>query len=298
MYYGFDIGGTKTEFAVFSKDIKMIEKLRFPTPTEDTRELLDVIGEHVQRFDEKYKIKPEAIGVSIAGSVDGKGSIISANIAAVHGQNLGRILSEELDRKVKVENDVNCFMLSEYKGGCAEGFRSIFGITLGTGVGGSLIIDGNIISGKNGFAAEWGHTEVASLLEHYDLPRYDCGCGLKACLDLYGSGRGLSRIYKCLSQKDTQGKEIIALKDQGDILAQKAYDIMIDLIASHLVYIVNIVNPDIIPVGGGLSKIDPICTDLSQALKPKLISLDHLPIICPSIFSDSGSTRGAALLSV
>ncbi len=298
MYYGFDMGGTKTAFALFSDDFEIIEQLQFPTPKEDLFALTESLKTHMEIFDEKYNISPAAIGLSIAGSVDKEGQIISANIPAIHNCYLSDILSQQLKRIVKVENDVNCFALSESFKGCAHNYGLVFAITLGTGVGGSLVINNKIISGKNGFAGEWGHTEVGHILERYNLPRLPCGCGFKGCLDSYGSGRGLSLIYKALSGKTAQGQHIIALKNKGDFLAKKAYDIMIDILSSHLVYIVNMINPDIIPIGGGISRIENLCPDLSQSLKNKLISQEHLPIICPSVFSDLGSVRGAALLTL
>lgn len=297
MYYGFDMGGTKTAFAIFSENFKMIEQIRFATPKNDISAMVDIMKAHIQKFDEKYQCAPPLIGLSIAGSIDDKGQVISANIPAINASHLSPILSQKLKRIVRVENDVNCFALSENLGGCAHKHPIVFAITLGTGVGGSLVIDGKIISGKNGFAGEWGHTEVGEVLERHNLPRRPCGCGLKACLDTYGSGHGLSLIYKHLSQKKHLGRDIIALKNQGDILAIKAYNIMIDILSSHLVYIIHMINPHIIPVGGGLSRIEGLCEDLSQSLKSKLISPSHLPLICPSHFSDSGSVRGAALLT-
>ena len=300
MLYGLDIGGTKIELAVFNHDQTRITSKRIPTPTESYDEFRNSIKNLILETDAELNTRG-CIGIGIPGFISPDTfRAICANIPCANNRTLQSDFEYLLDRPVKIENDANCFTLSEAVGGAGEGFDSVFGVILGTGCGGGLYLDKKIYTGRNNLAGEWGHTPLsyhALQLAGENFPIFDCGCGLKGCLDNYLSGRGLELIYQHYTGTACAGKEIVQLYRHHDDNAEKAVQIYCELLASALGSMINILDPGVIVLGGGLSNFDELYELVPALLERYTLSIGKLPEIRKATFGDAGGVRGAAMLN-
>ncbi|MEH6453353.1 MAG: ROK family protein [Psychromonas sp.] len=298
MKYGFDIGGTKMEIVAFDDDFNIQFQQRKPTPSSNYNSFLDSIVELIKQADAVCGITNE-IGIGMPGVINNKtGKLIASNIPGASGQNIVSDLKTRIARNIAVGNDAKCFTISEANGGAADGLEIVFGAILGTGVGGGLCINGQLISGASGATGEWGHSPLpAFLYKKYDLPLLACGCGLQSCIEKYISGSGVIELYYlCSGNRLSETHEIIDLMRQGDINANKAFRIFIDILACSLATMVNVYDPNAIVFGGGLSKVDEIYQLLPQQLNKYIISSISMPLLLKAKFGDSSGVRGAAML--
>ena len=298
MHYAFDIGGSKLEFGVFNEKSKIVFHKKFPTPSKNRIIFIKLIKDLVDFADYKFGISNN-IGISVAGSLDPKtGYIISANIPVLTGWSLAQELSQILQKCITIQNDTDCFALSELHTRYANKYKTIFAITLGTGVGGSLIINGKLMSGKSGIIGEWGHgNNLCGQLSQYGLRSIICGCGKFGCLDSWGGARGLENIYSQIYNKTLSSIDITRLWHQGDLQCDRCIKIFIDLIAQELAFIINILDPEYIPVGGSLALEKKLIDKIDDQVRNKLLrSYQDKPIIIPGNHCSNGSLRGASLL--
>jgi N-acetylglucosamine kinase len=297
IYYGLDIGGTKIEFVAYNADMQSLYSKRIATPTSDYPIFLQSIQDLVIEAD-MFLGTQGVVGLGVPGVVDAHtGFHLSANVPAIKGADLRHDLQQRLQRDVVVANDCHCFAMSEANGGAAEGYSSMFGAIIGTGVGGGFCINGKLVSGRNGVAGEWGHWSVsAALLAQYQLPLFDSALSMPGILERYISGSGLSRLYQLLGGGEADVLTIVERAKRSELDAQRAIDIHTDLVAQGLATLVMALDPQIIVLGGGLSNMKHMYTDLSAAIGRHLFAGVGVPPVVPPAFGDAGGTRGAALL--
>ena len=295
--YGVDVGGTKAEFAVFDDDLNRARTRRMATPTRDYDTFLHAIRTVVTDADEHFGAV-DSIGVGVPGIVDRRGRSFAVNVPCLNGRNVETDLSRTLRRTVSVVNDGRAFALSEAHGGAARGHRRVIGAILGTGAFGGYCIDGRLQAGRDGAAGEWGHLPIAATVrERHGLPLYVCGCGSVGCMECYVSGPGLSRIHEHLGGPRRSAREVVARMRAGEATCARAFDIWIDCVASCFAQLVLHINPDIIVVGGGLSRVGELFERLPAVLSDYLFGSIEPPDIVPARFGDASGVRGAAIIA-
>lgn len=300
IYYGLDVGGTKIELAAFNEKLEKLYSERVPTPQNDYEAWLSTVETLIHNADAKFGEKG-TIGLGLPGFVNRETGVAEVtNIRAADGKTLIKDLSERLGREVRAENDANCFALSEAWDESNQSFSTVLGLIIGTGFGGGFVFDGKIHSGRIGMAGEVGHMKLnhhaLQLLGWDKAPIYDCGCGNKACLDTYISGRGFEFLFADLVGEKISAKEIIERFYNNDSQAVEFVEKYVELMAVSIADLVTILDPDMIVFGGGLSNFDHIYEALPKALPKHLMRTAKVPVIKKAIHGDSGGTRGAAAL--
>ncbi|MDG4717560.1 MULTISPECIES: ROK family protein [Thalassospira] len=297
MQYAFDIGGSKIEFGVFSDAGDVMLHSKMPTPKDDLDAFVAAIQDLIGDADTEFGERPD-IGISYAGGLDPQtGAVISANVPAIKGWRLAAELSTILNRKVLVENDADCFALAEAISGAAKDSRTVFAIILGTGVGGGIVVDGHFIGGKSGIRGEWGHgNDVTGTLIRNGLAPVQCGCGQTGCLDAWGGARGLEHIHSQISGNPVTSFEITDAWRAGDAHATRAVEIYCELVARELALMVNVLDPDCVPVGGGMASEKVIISTIDGLVRDRVLGRYDAPLVVPGTFAKDGGLRGAAML--
>ena len=297
MQYAFDIGGSKIEFGVFDDAGDIVLHSKTPTPSLDRNAFVAAVSNLIDEADLEFGERPN-IGVSFAGGLDPQtGAVISANVPAIMGWCLETELSAILGRKVLVENDADCFALAEARTGVARDQRTVFGIILGTGVGGGIVVDGQFIGGRSGIRGEWGHgNDVTGGLIRNGLAPVKCGCGHTGCLDAWGGARGLEHIHAQTSGNRITSFDITDAWRSGDDLATRSIEIYCDLVSRELTLMVNVLDPDCVPVGGGLASEPNLIAELDRMVRQRVLGRYDAPLVVPGQHSKDGGLRGASLL--
>ena len=283
MRIGVDLGGTKIEAVALAPDGRETLRKRVLTPRGDYAATLGAVTSLVA------EMGTGNIGVGIPGTLSRlTGLVKNANSTWLIGRPLKEDLERALARPVRLENDANCFALSEAIDGAGAGARAVFGVILGTGVGGGIVVERQLLVGRNAIAGEWGHNPLP-LPGPKDLPLPRCYCGRAGCIETYLSGPGLEREHHSLTGQERSAREV-ALAD-GE--AMQRY---IERLARSLAGVVNVLDPDVIVLGGGLSNIDRLYSDV-PALWTRYIFSDHVATrLLRNVHGDSSGVRGAAWL--
>ncbi|MGO1296771.1 MAG: N-acetylglucosamine kinase [Vibrio sp.] len=302
MYYGFDVGGTKIEFGVFNRQLERIATERVKTPTDDYSLLLDILSGLVEKYDNQLGIEG-TIGLGIPGIEDAEtNTILTVNIPSANGKPLRADLETRLGRHVKIENDANCFALSEAWDENLRDVPAVLGLILGTGFGGGIIYAGQIFSGRNHVAGEFGHMRMPIdawfHLGADKAPLLNCGCGKQGCLDNYLSGRGFELLYQHYHEDKKSAVDIIADYHHGDTDAQTHVDRFLELLAICFAHIFTANDPDVVVLGGGLSNFGLIYEELPKRITKHLLSVAQCPKIIQAKHGDAGGVRGAAFLNI
>jgi fructokinase len=298
MRIGVDLGGTKIEALALADDDRELLRRRVPTPRNDYEGTIAAVAELVGEIEAELGVRG-SVGVGHPGSLSPTtGLIRNANTTALNGRSLDRDLTAALGRELRLSNDANCFAVSEASDGAAAGHRCVFGVIIGTGVGGGLAIDQRAWVGVNAIAGEWGHNPLPRPRED-ELPGPRCYCGRRGCIETFLSGQGLVEDH-CWSTgpKKTalDAQAIVAAAAAGDAECTRTVERYAERLARALAAVINIVDPDAIVLGGGLSN----CAALYE-LVPKLwvehVFSDHVAtkLLAPK-FGDSSGVRGAARL--
>ncbi|MBY7915610.1 ROK family protein [Vibrio fluvialis] len=297
MRIGFDIGGTKTEICVLSLSGDMIWNHRVATP-KSYDGLVTAIVELVN-FAEQHHGQAKAIGLGLPGAISPvTGLIKNANCAFLNGRDLQADLTKELGRAVNLANDANCFALSEAIDGAGKGAPVVFGAILGTGCGGGIVIHQRLLVGPNAVCGEWGHNPLPGYHKPQDGPARSCYCGRHNCIERYISGTGLQQSYQLKTGHTLSAEQIIQAYEQGQTAAIDCYLQLIDHMARSFAALVNVLDPDIIVLGGGLSNVHQLYRDLPDATARYVFSDTAQIRFAQAKYGDSSGIRGAAWLGL
>ncbi len=293
----FDIGGTTIKGALASDRESLAPLGRVPTPRDDFAAFAAAIATLVEQGGAPAGAP---VAISVTGVVDpDSGRVTVANIPCIDGRNLGADLGAALGRPVLVANDADCFALAEAHAGAGRGHRVVFGAILGTGVGGGIVANGRLFRGAGGLSGEWGHGTIVATkvsVPPYDLPHFACGCGLSGCVDTIGGARGLERLHQHLHGAALPSTDIVARWTQGDADAARTIDLYAELVAQPLALVVNIVGPDIVPVGGGLGNSAALIARLDTAVRARILRRIERPLVVPAQLTVDAGLLGAAAL--
>lgn len=295
MRIGIDLGGTKIEALAIDKMGRELVKHRVDTPRENYNATIAAIAELVKRI-ERETGSFGTVGAGIPGCVSSvTGLVKNANSTWLNGKPLDRDLSAALNREVRVANDANCLAVSEATDGAAAGKRVVFGVILGTGCGGGIAINGHAHDGPNGLGGEWGHNPLPWARPE-ELPGPECYCGKRGCLERWISGSGVARDHKQMTGKERTTREIMTACEAGDPDAAATVDRFEDRLARGLAHIINMLDPDVLVIGGGLSKAKYLYRDLPKRLPQYVFGGEMATPILPAQYGDSSGVRGAAWL--
>ncbi|MGF1735262.1 ROK family protein [Photobacterium satsumensis] len=295
MRFGLDIGGTKIEIVAFNDEGENIYNQRIKTP-DNYREFVVAVCDLVYRAEEQLNSKG-SVGIGIPGTICcDTGLVKNANCTFVNGQDLRNDLQVKLEREVYISNDANCFALSEAYDGIGCEARVVFGVILGTGCGGGLVVNKQVLVGPNGMAGEWGHNPLPSYSLAADGQEQQCYCGKRNCIERYISGTGLEMQYLQRFGEALPAADIIAGMQAGEMSCRLAYYQLVDQIARSFATIINMVDPDVIVIGGGLSNVSSLFDDIPKSLPQYVMGNTCRTKILPARFGDSSGVRGAAWL--
>lgn len=296
MRIGIDLGGTKTEVIVIDPSGNETFRKRVPTQRENYQSVVDTIVGLVNETEAELGMKCN-VGVGIPGTIDATRQVIkNANLTVLNKNPLQKDLSDRLDRPVRVTNDANCFALSEAQDGAGAGANVVFGVIQGTGCGAGIIIDGKPLVGLNGLSGEWGHNRLNDPTEE-EMPGHPCYCGKSGCVETWISGTGFENDYERRAGKRLKGLEIVALAEAGDQIAEEALQALESRMARALSQIINIIDPDVIVLGGGLSNIDRLYDNVPKIWDEWIFSTSPVnTALRKNVHGDSSGVRGAAWL--
>ncbi len=302
MRIGIDVGGTKIEGLALGRDGQALARARVATPAAYS-EVLSAITNLVAELEQRASGRA-TVGVGTPGFLQPNGGgVRNANLQCLNGRPLDRDLAAALGRPVRVANDAKCFVLSEATDGAgappADLDRSqpdvVFGATLGTGVGGGLVVDGRVLTGENGAATEWSHTTLPFSPPDEQSP-YPCVCHHPGCIESFISGRGLEATYRLLGGSDLRGPEIGRRADAGEETAERAFALYEDRLARALASIINVVDPRVIVLGGGVSNNLRIFGNVPKLLERHTVARNLRTKLVRAAHGDASGVRGAAWL--
>ena len=283
---GVDLGGTKIESILLDENLNVLVRKRIPTPSNDYSSIIHSISSLV--LEVSSNITDFSLGICTPGTISKQtGLIKNSNTQCLIGQSLKKDLQDMIGKKISMENDANCFTMAETKMGAAIGFDVVFGVIMGTGVGGGIVIDKKLHSGRNNIGGEWGHHTL-----HYN--GNSCYCGKSGCVETYISGPSLEKHWKKLTGKSQLLPEI--LLDIDNDVGKKWKQQFLENFGYALANVIDIFDPDAIVLGGGLSNIDFLYTEGKESVYDKVFSdFIDTPIIKNKL-GDSAGVFGAALL--
>lgn len=283
---GVDLGGTKIEAVLLDENLNVMEKKRIPTPQNDYPQILNSISSLI--LDISENVSDFSLGICTPGAISKKtGLIKNSNTQCLIGRSLKEDLENKLGKKISMENDANCFTMAESTLGAAVDYGLVFGVILGTGVGGGIIIDKKLHSGRTNIAGEWGH---------HTLHRNgnSCYCGKTGCVETYISGPSLENQWTKLTGKSQPLPEILSNIDNE--IGKKWKDEFLENFGYGLANVIDILDPDVIVLGGGLSNIDFLYTEGKESVYDKVFSdLVDTPILQNKL-GDSAGVFGACML--
>jgi fructokinase len=292
---GIDLGGTKIEGLVLDHGGREIARRRIPTPRGDYGGIIAAIAGLVATLEQEAGVTA-SVGVGIPGSISpATGLVKNANVTEINGQRLDADLAAALARPVRVQNDANCFALSEAVDGAGSGAEVVFGVIIGTGVGGGIVVNRQVLAGRHLIAGEWGHNPLPwpSVAEVEEAPA--CFCGKRGCIETWVSGTGFQKDFARATGRQMQAQEIMAAI-AGDSQAEAAYQRYVERLARALASIVNVLDPDVLVLGGGMGNVSRLYADLPQLMTAFVTSDSFTTPIRPPVHGDSSGVRGAAWL--
>lgn len=296
-YIGIDLGGTKTEAALVDASGNVLERCRVPTPAGDYTATLNAVADCLARLRHEAGVDGLTVGVCTPGAISPRsGLLMNANSTCLNGRPLQQDLEQALGQPLRLANDADCLAVSESVDGAAVGAGTVFAVILGTGVGGGIVIHGRLLQGPNAVAGEWGHNPLPWPAQD-ELPGSDCWCGQQGCIETWLSGPGLALDYARHGGESAIRAELVVQQAlQGKAAAAECLQRYQHRLARALASIINLIDPEVIVLGGGLSNIDslyeavPACWSqwvFSDAVVTRLVRAQH---------GDSSGVRGAAWL--
>lgn len=298
MILALDIGGSAIKAAWATAPDAITQMGRIETPRND----FSAFVETLRGILAAVPARPDAVSISICGVTDvDTGKMICANVPCIDGRVLDAELSSALGLPVAIANDADCFALAEAGLGAGQGHDVVFGIILGTGVGGGLVVDGRLANRRGGYAGEWGHATILATTAGdppIEIPHFRCGCGRAGCVDTVGGARGLEKLHMHLSGEARDSREIVVGWAGGDAAATRTMDVYIDLVADPLALAVNITGAAIVPVGGGLAGAPMLIPILDATVRSRILHHLDRPLIVRAQCGPEPGLTGAALLGL
>lgn len=295
MRIGIDLGGTKIEAIALDDSGAMLHRHRVATPAGDYRGIIDAIAGLVSSSESELGQKG-TVGVGSPGALSLRtGLLKNSNSTALNGKPLDVDLSRALRRPIRLENDANCFALSEAIDGAAREAPTVFGVILGTGVGGGLVVNQRLVPGRNAIAGEWGHNPMPWPRAD-EWPGPSCYCGKTGCIETLISGPALTRELHARAGRTMTAQEIAVAAEGGDAACLAVVRILEDRLARGLALVVNIFDPDRIVLGGGLSNINRLYAKVPPLISRYAFSDGVDTVVVRAAFGDSSGVRGAAWL--
>lgn len=291
---GIDFGGTKIEAAALDPAGRFLARMRIRNPGNYEQALHDLADLIARAEHEAGGLG--TIGIGTPGSISPRtGRMQNANSEYLNGRLFREDLEAALGRKVRLANDANCLALSEALDGAASGARSAFAVIIGTGVGGGMVIDGRIVEGANGVSGEWGHVPLPWMTAR-EFPGPKCWCGQHGCLDMLISGTGLRKDHAARTGLKLDGEAIVRAARQGEQPALASLAAYVDRLGRAMAMIINIVDPDVFVMGGGMSNVAEIYEGLPEVIRGYTFGNAWEGRIAPAHWGDSSGVRGAARL--
>lgn len=294
MKVGIDLGGTKIEVVVLGDENRILFRERVATPQGDYMGILATLVSLVKRVEAEFGVFPR-LGVGIPGAVSKQtGRIKNANSTCLIGRDLVADLSKQISQKILLANDANCLALSEASDGAAAGEDVVFAVILGTGCGGGLVVNGQVLNGVNAIAGEWGHNPLPWPWGKGEM--HPCYCGQKGCLETFLSGPGMAAHFEKQDGRKLNAKAIVQAAEAGDDLCQRHLELYAHWLAKGLASVINIVDPDVIVLGGGLSNIELLYRRVPELWGQWVFSDRVDTRLVSAKWGDSSGVRGAAWL--
>ena len=296
MKIGIDLGGTKTEGILIDNDGIELKRDRIKTEKNYEGTIKGIVS-IVKQFEKEFG-NSSSIGIGMPGAISSDSALVkNANSIWLNGQPLKKDLQYALDRKINLENDANCFTLSEAVDGAGKGHAVVFGVIIGTGTGGGIVVNNKVLRGKNNIAGEWGHISLPNRTDNEKKYVKECYCGKNGCMETYISGPGFASVFNLKNNTDYDSHRILdELKNEKE-QAKVAFDQYVDHLARGLSLVCNILDPDIIVLGGGMSNISYIYENIDEAFKKYIFSDTFDTKVVKNYHGDSSGVRGAAWLS-
>ncbi|MGB1107222.1 MAG: ROK family protein [Parvibaculales bacterium] len=292
MRFGLDLGGTKMEAVLLNEAGEIVWRQRRPTPSENYEAIIETIAELVGEAD-RESTQEISIGIGMPGSLSPKtGLVRNSNTQCLNGRAIQQDLESKLARQVRLANDANCFALSEATDGAGAGAQSVFGVIIGTGCGGGLVFNGELQNGANSIGGEWGHNPLAAPRAE-ELPGPPCYCGRHGCNEVWISGSGFARDHEAIAGEKLTAEQIIASDSDT---AKASFERLCDRIARALGAVINVVDPDVIVLGGGLSNVDALYTHIPEIWDAYIFSDVIETRLVKNKHGDASGVRGAAWL--
>jgi fructokinase len=295
MRLGIDLGGTKIEVAVLDEEGTQVLRRRTPTPQHDYWGTVQAIVALVREAEHELGQRC-TVGIGTPGAISAvSGNLKNSNSTWLNGQPLQRDLERLLGRPVKLANDANCFALSEAVDGAGRDAEVVFGVILGTGVGGGIVVRHHVLTGANAIAGEWGHNPLP-FARAADLPPPPCYCGQHGCIETYLSGPGFARDHREHGGEALPAEEIAGRAATGDAACGTSLARYADRLARALSHVVNLLDPQVIVLGGGMSNIDALYAEVPRLWQPYVFSDQVSTRLVRNVHGDSSGVRGAAWL--
>ncbi len=294
MRIGIDLGGTKIEGIALDDQGQELYRQRVSTP-RDYQATLEAVTSLVLSI-ETATGQTGSVGMGIPGTISpATGLVKNANSTWLIGQPLTEGLQEKLQREVRIANDANCFAVSEATDGAAKGTHVMFGVIIGTGVGGGICIDRKPLVGINAIGGEWGHNSLPWPRDD-ERPGHPCFCGHSGCIETFCSGTGFVRDHKLHGGQGETGQAIIEQALRGDTTAEQTLQRYEDRLARALASIINVLDPEVIVLGGGMSNVERLYTSVPKLWTDYVFSDRVDTRLVPNQYGDSSGVRGAAWL--
>ncbi len=292
---GIDLGGTKIEIIALSDQGETLYRQRVATPQGNYLGIIKAIELLVQQA-EKMAGGCDVVGMGTPGAISpATGLMKNSNSTCLNNMPFVQDLQKHLGKKVYIENDANCFALSEAVDGAAAGEQSVFGVIVGTGVGAGVVINEQIIIGANAIAGEWGHNPLPWPLPN-ELPGLNCYCGKNGCIETWLSGTGLAALFYQENGRRLTAEEIVAAAGSGDQQCEQALADYENRMARSLAHVINVLDPHVIVLGGGMSNIDRLYRNVPALWGQYVFSDEVSTRLCKPVHGDSSGVRGAAWL--
>jgi len=295
MRIGIDLGGTKIEAVALGDDGRERLRRRIAAPRDDYRETLAAVAGLVHDIERELGARG-SVGVGIPGTISpATGLIKNSNSTWLNGTRLADDLSRLLDRPLRFENDANCFALSEATDGAGQGAAIVFGVIIGTGTGGGVVVHQRVVTGANAIGGEWGHNPLPAPRDG-ERPGPACYCGRTGCIETFLSGPALARDYSASGGSEATALEIARSADVGEPTAIAALERYAERLARALGSIINVLDPDVIVLGGGLSNINRLYERVPELWASYVFSDKVATRLARAVHGDSSGVRGAAWL--